>query len=281
MTFSKHYALLISVIIRNGFLEKNARTGERVKVIPGGRSFQFSIGKDQGEMMPFPGNRKIFPYIAAAEIAWYVSGSRDVRWLQQHAKIWNKFVESDGFTIKNAYGYRWRKAFGRDQLGGAVQQLRDNPTSRQILVTAWDPRTDGDGTLGEKNVPCPTQFTLNLIDHKLHSSLFIRSSDVFVGLPYDVLGHALLMKAISKSVGCDLGTMHVTLANAHLYEKHLSMAAASLMYYEDADDEISRPLPDWSLEQIESNADMYVENMKRLTQDLEWPNFNPKPEIIV
>ena len=277
MTFSKHYALLVSAIIRNGFLEKNARTGERVKVIPGGRSFQFSIGKDQGEMMPFPGNRKIFPYIAAAEVAWYISGSRDVRWLQQHAKIWNKFVEADGHTIKNAYGYRWRKAFGRDQLADAVSQLRDNPTSRQILVTAWDPRTDG--TLNEKNVPCPTHFTLNRIDNKLHSALFIRSSDVFVGLPYDVLGHALLMKAISKSVGCDLGTMHVTMANAHLYEKHLAMAAASLMYY--ADDEESRPLPRWSLEQIERQADTYVESMKRLTLDLKWPNFNPKPEIIV
>ncbi len=179
--------------------------------------------------------------------------------------------------VRSAYGYRWRNHFGRDQLRLAVEALRKDPSDRRVYVSAWDPAEDGLGAPGQKNVPCPASFTFSITGGELHSSLFLRSSDLFVGLPYDVMGHALLMDAVAHELRIRPGVMHVTLAHAHLYESHWQMAA-EMLQHEPVVPQL--PLPGWTLSQVEQHPDDYVVRYAEEAKQHQWPAYNPKPEVI-
>lgn len=179
--------------------------------------------------------------------------------------------------VRSAYGYRWRRHFGRDQLRLAVEALRANPSDRRVYVSAWDPSEDGLGAVGQKNVPCPASFTFSRQGDELHSSLFLRSSDVFVGLPYDVMGHALLMDAVAHELRIRPGVMHVTLAHAHLYESHWDMTAEALRQNPVLP---KLQLPGWSLSQIERDPEDYVQRYAAEARACGWPAYNPKPEVV-
>lgn len=271
--YQSNYRSLLKALLTYGHSEVNRRTGEIVRVIPGGVSFRIDL---HNGYLPVPGTRRVHPATAAAEVAWFLQGEKDSMWLQGYTAMWNKFVERDGRTVANAYGYRWRKHFGRDQIKRAITTLLDDRTSRQIVVSAWDPSSDG---LGEKskNFPCPTHFTFSVTGNALHSSLFLRSSDVFVGLPYDVMGHSLLMAMMSVELGLRLGVLHVTLAHAHLYVKHHEMAVRC-SELAAVDSRILMPFR--SLQWVESNPGRFVEDMKDAQAVARWPNYNPKPEVI-
>lgn len=270
-------------------IETNERTGSRVRVIPGGVSFGVDLGDG---MLPTCGLRKTFPRVAAAEIAWYLSGEQDSAWMTAQAPIWDKFVEDldrlsiddGGFPfrgefrgVKAAYGYRWRNHFERDQLRDAIEALKRDPSSRRVLVSAWDPSADGLMEQGQLNVPCPAMFTLSVTEGRLHSTMLLRSSDVFVGLPYDVLGHALLMDAIAVELGVRLGVAQFSLAHAHLYEAHWDMAREAIKQLPVVP---RMPMPGWEIEQIEKARDAYVQRVKEETTRHQWPTYSPKPEVI-
>jgi thymidylate synthase len=280
-SFASVYIELLEELVVNGQQETNERTGHEVSSILGGVSFKLDLSDG---LLPVPHNRKVHPKTAAAEVAWFLSGSRDLTWLQKHTKIWNNFVEPDGITIAAGYGYRWRHHFGRDQIDLALEALSNNPSDRRVMISAWDPQTDGLGAQGQRNVPCPTNFTLSTsnfdgtTDRELHSSLFLRSSDVFVGLPYDVMGHTLLMAAIANTLNMRLGTMHVTLAHAHLYDTHYDVAMRSL------NQRNVRPacaVPTFDVIGIMARPDEYVAEMAELTKESKWPSFNPKIEVVI
>lgn len=268
-------ALLWRLLSGHAFEEVNERTGAVIFASPVPVHFNLDL---RGGRLPLCGIRKTFPRTAAAEVAWFLLGSKDVSFIREYAPIWDKFVEEDGTTVAGAYGHRWREHFGRDQVAKAVEALRDNPTDRRVVVMAWDPGGDGLG-VPSKNVPCPLGFTLSIVDGRLNSALFIRSSDVFVGLPYDVMGHALLMAAIAASIGGlkGLGTMSVTLAHPHLYGVHEQMALEALKS-EGSDD--TRLLPPWSVERIEEDPHGYVANVKQLFADLRQPAYMCRPEVV-
>lgn len=269
-------------------VETNERTGARVRVLPGATSFGIDLST---RVLPTAGIRRVYPRVAAAEVAWYISGEQDATWMTKQAPIWDKFVEplerlslEGGFPhkvqfegVEAAYGYRWRRHFDRDQLKTALQALHDNPSDRRVVICAWDPAQDGNGTQGQKNVPCPAMLTFNVVGGKLHSTMLLRSSDVFVGLPYDVLGHALLMDAIATELGVGLGIAHFTLAHAHLYEAHWGMAEEAI---------IQQPvvppmaMPGWTVYAIEKDRDGYVQAVRDATALHDWPKFAPRPEVI-
>ncbi len=252
----------------------NARTGHGVKVGRGGTSFRIDLSDG---LLPITGTRKLFPKSAAAEVAWYLQGSQDVSWIRKHAPLWDKFVEADGKTIQAAYGHRWRAHFGRDQLLLAVRALAADQTDRRVFISAWDPAVDGLGAPNQKNVPCPTSFTFSVLDGELHSSLFLRSSDIFVGLPYDVMGHALLIDAVANTLGLTPGVAQFTLAHAHLYQDHWEMAQTCIDGPVIATEIL---LPSWSLQQIELNPDSYVEDMHISAGNAPWSAFNPRPFVV-
>jgi thymidylate synthase len=292
MPFETAYAGILVWVHGSGHIETNERTGHRVKVARGGTSFRVDMSDG---MLPLIDVRKTFPRSAAAEVAWFLMGTQDAAFITKHVPFWDKFVEKldrvvhaghidsdlefyDG--IKAAYGYRWRNHFGRDQLKGALQALRADETTRRVNVSAWDPSEDGLNVIGQRNVPCPTNFTLSITDGELHSSIFLRSSDVFVGLPYDVMGHALLMDAFASELGVKVGVMHVTLAHAHLYEDHWDMTVEALNS-PDADRPLPMvPLPKWPLCMIEAEPEAYVRKMAELSRLAVWPAFNPKPFVV-
>lgn len=275
LPFSEVYHSLLSNLVVRSDVEVNKRTGVEVSVIPGGTSFKLDLSDGR---LPVCGLRRLYPRSAAAEVAWFLGGSRDVRWLSKYAPLWDKFVEDDGITIDAAYGYRWRKHFGRDQIHHAVDALQRDSSDRRVYVSAWDPGYDGLGAEGQKNVPCPVGFTLSVVNEELHSTLMIRSSDVFVGLPYDVMGHALLMDAIGVCLDLDLGTMQVSLAHPHLYEKHYDMAGAAIL--QDPVTE-AQELPGWGVGEIAADPDGYVKQVTDEAKLVPWPAFAPRPEVVL
>lgn len=295
--FHDSFAAILTWVL-HGAVETNARTGVRVKVGRGGTSFRVDLSDG---VLPTVGRRKTFPKSAAAEVAWYLQGTQDATFIRKYAPLWDKFVETIGYDerelrsiegqvkrinlapdltfegVRAAYGYRWRSHFGRDQVRLAVEALRKDPSDRRCLVSAWDPAEDGLGALGQRNVPCPASFTFSMLEGELHSSIVLRSSDVFVGLPYDVMGHALLMDAVARELGATPGVMHVTLAHAHLYESHWEMAAEMLRQEPVVPD---LRLPGWRLAQVERRPDDYVLAYAEEAKRHEWPSFNPRPEVI-
>ena len=268
------YPQIVQHILSKDFTETNVRTGAEIAMLPYPVGFPVDL---RSRRLPLPGNRRVWPATAAAEVAWFLSGERDVTWLRDKCPIWDKFTEADGKTVDAAYGYRWRVRFGRDQIQRAIDALIDDPTDRRVYISAWDPSLDGLGETGQRNVPCPVGFTLSIVDNHLNSALMIRSSDVFIGLPYDVMGHALLMDAIAESVAVrGLGWLHVTLAHPHIYSTHYEMAESSLgrIWAEKPE------MPGWSVEEIGADPDGYVARVKMLAGDVRPHPIVLKPEVV-
>ncbi len=213
------YKGLLTELYHGDAWETNARTGVGIYLLHGGTSFKLDVSSGK---LPLAGNRAYYPRVAAAEVAWQMLGTKDPEFIMKHApKMWGKFIE-DG-ELKTAYGYRWRKHFGRDQLGLAIEELRGNPTNRQLFISAWDPGSDGLGGPQPKNIPCPVGFTVSRFEDELHMTVLIRSSDVVVGLPYDVMAYALTLDAIAASTGTRPSSLTVTLAHPHYYAPHAQL----------------------------------------------------------
>ncbi len=280
-TLDRTYRNLLMSILAEGIRELNERTQTHILMLEGGHSFKLDLIKGR---LPVPGNRSYWPRVAAAEVAWQFMGTRSPEWILEKApKVWQDFVE-DG-KLKTAYGYRWQSHFGRDQIDMAVHELKHNPTNRQLYISAWDPATDGLGAPDQpKNIPCPVGFSLTRTDDRNHCSVFMRSSDVFVGLPYDIMGYALTLDAIAAQVDCTPGTLHFTLAHAHAYEPHfkaMKECTEQINWRSTWQTDVQPVLPGWTIDMIQENPDGYVDHVKRLSNRVNRSTFNPMPEVIV
>lgn len=216
--FDQQYKDAILEILNKGFEEYNERTGHRTKIVPG-----ITFHLDNG--FPLLTLRSIPIKIFVAEQIWYIMGSkRPEDFVKKFTKIWDDFTEADG-TVAAAYGYRWRSAFGRDQLGLLVKHLSEQPGSRHGVVITWDPREDGLGNPeSKKNVPCPYTFTVNIIGNKLHIHSVVRSNDMMLGCPHDVAGFAMLQAILAAKLGVQPGKLTHTISNAHIYDIHYNQA---------------------------------------------------------
>lgn len=292
--FYEQYKRLMGLLLTAGVLEHNERTKHDVLVLRGGYTFVLEMS---GGVIPVPGTRKVYPKSAAAELAWWTTGSQSVKFISKYAPLWDKFTEDDGDTIAAAYGYRWRHHFGRDQLRLSVEQLYRDPSDRQVIVCAWDPGSDAMGSAAKKNVPCPLLFQIYSLSkpgrrREVCMNMILRSSDTFVGLPYDVLGYALLQQAIVMELNnmaldyeptshpvnrWTLGTLTINLAHAHLYDSHFQATRNML----NAKHDFVEPwLPKWSLTDIEKGPDLYVLAVDAIQKSMKQPEFNFKPEVI-
>ncbi|MBT3349167.1 thymidylate synthase [bacterium] len=217
--FDVQYQNLLSEILSHGFEEKNLRTGHVCKSLPG-QTMRFDLEKG----FPLLALRKIPLKVFIAEQAWFLMGNKNLRFLQAFTKIWDDFAEENN-CVESAYGYRWRKHFGRDQIGGLIKLLQKDPTSRHGVILMWDPSDDGlaDG-IQKKNVPCPYTFTVQIIGGKLHLHLVIRSNDMMLGNPHDVAGFALLAHILAEKLNVGVGVLTVSISNAHIYDIHFEQA---------------------------------------------------------
>lgn len=275
MTFPFFYRSILDDIMRKGLDEVNYRTGSTIRVhATGPRSFMLDLSN---RLLPTMGYRKTHLKTVGAEVAWFLQGTRDATLITKHSPIWDKFVvpDTEPPVIKNAYGYRWRKHFDFDQLMTAIDRLRANPSDRRVYITAWDPTQDWDQSAS--NVPCPVGFTLSIIGGRLCSAYFLRSSDVFIGLPYDVMAHSIIMNAIATDLSIPLGFLHVTMAHPHIYQAHWGMVEQTLR---EPLVDTRVELPRWTINQITGRPEEFVQLMDNLGQSVRWPSYNPRPEII-
>lgn len=218
--FDEIYQSLLSDIMKRGVRETNARTGHETAALPG---LTFSIDVEK-EGFPLLALRKIPTKIFIAEQVWFVSGARKPEdFLRDFTRIWDDFT-NPGDVVTVAYGYRWRRHFGRDQLGLLVKLLENDPSSRHGVVVTWDPSGDGLGGVNKGNVPCPYTFTVNIIGGRLNMMNVVRSNDMILGFPHDVAGFALLQCMLAQRLGVKPGIYTHTIANAHVYDIHYDAA---------------------------------------------------------
>jgi len=224
--FDQIYQGMLRNIRERGVKEVNKRTGHETTALPG-LTFSIDIERDGFPVLTL---RKIPTKIFIAEQVWFIMGGRRPDdFLNKFTKIWDDFTNPGG-VVTVAYGFRWRKHFGRDQLGKLIELLENDPTSRHGVVVTWDPSSDGLGGISKKNVPCPYTFTVNIIGGRLNLHNMVRSNDMVLGFPHDVGGFALLQLILAEKLGVVPGVYTHTISNAHFYDIH----------YDAVDDMIKR-----------------------------------------
>jgi thymidylate synthase len=255
------YNQLLNEIKNTGIRELNKRTGEYLLISPTPKHLTYDLSN---RAIPVPNNRRYFPAIAIVEAEWQWLGTKDPALMMAHyPKVWGDFIE-DG-EIKAAYGYRWRHAFGRDQIALAIKALQDDPSNRQICISAWHPGEDGLGGNQPKNIPCPAFCHLYIVKNKIYMSVFIRSSDVFIGLPYDIMTYSVLLEKFRQEIDplLQLGVLSITTSHTHLYEKHIPMVTFGSGDY-------CFPI-DLSIDEAKAYQ----------TTDYHKHHYNPKPELFL
>ena len=265
--FDKVYQNLVREILSNGIEEKNSRSGYMCKAIPGAH---FNLDLQKG--FPLLTLRKIPLKIFVAEQVWFLKGDNDPKWLRQYTKIWDDFIEEDGKVT--SYGYRWRKHFKRDQIKELITYLKEKPTSRHGVVIAWDPEEDGLTGKPKKNVPCLFSFVVNIIGGKLCMHNVLRSNDVFLGLPHDVAGFALLQHILAQELGVEVGTYSHSISNAHFYSDQYE-AAEELLKRKLNHKEIQFTLPKNSLKRAEAGDPELIEEIVKMLEK----QYNPLKPI--
>ncbi len=218
--FDQIYIGILKNILKNGIEETSTLQKVKTKSLPGVH-FQIDIEK---EGFPLLTIRKIPVKMFVAEQVWFISGARKPEdFLRDYTKIWDEFTNpNDVVTV--AYGYRWRKHFGRDQLGLLVKLLQKEPLSRHGVIIGWDPRADGLSVIKKANVPCPFSFVVNIIGGRLNLHNIVRSNDMYLGFPSDVAGFALLQCILAQKLGVKPGFYSHSISNAHIYENQFEAA---------------------------------------------------------
>ena len=192
---------------------------------------------DLSEGFPLVTTKKCHLKSIIHELLWFLSGDTNVKYLQDNGvRIWNEWADEEG-NLGPVYGYQWRSwpaAGGRhiDQISQVIEQIRNTPDSRRIIVSAWNVSEIDNMALP----PCHMMFQFYVADGRLSCQLYQRSADIFLGVPFNIASYALLTMMIAQV--CDLapGDFVHTLGDAHLYTNHL----------EQADEQLSRkpyPLP--------------------------------------
>lgn len=254
--FDAIYQDMLKRIVKEGVTEVNARTKHEVKAIPG---MHFSIDLEK-EGFPLLTLRKIPVKMFVAEQIWFVSGARKpADFLRDYTKIWDIFTNpADVVTV--AYGYRWRKHFGRDQLGLLMKHLKAEPTSRHGVIITWDASGDGLGVTNRKNVPCPFAFTINIIGGRLNMHNIVRSNDMVLGFPSDVAGFALLQHMLAQKLKVKPGVYSHSISNAHIYDNQYD-AVKEMLKRKNSHKPIKVTLPKNSYDRAEKKEVKLVTQM--------------------
>src|SRR3989338_6767290 len=264
------YQRILRDIMANGIAEINERTKHETKALPGVH-FTVDLEKDGFPLLTL---RKIPIPMFVAEQVWFITGARKPEiFLRQFTKIWDMFT-NPGDVVTVAYGYRWRKHFGRDQLGLLIKLLKADPSSRHGVIVTWDPAEDGLGGTKKANVPCPYSFTVNIIGGRLHLHNIVRSNDMVLGFPSDVAGFALLQCILAQKLGVAPGVYSHSISNAHVYDNQLE-AVQELLRRTNDHAPIRVTLP-------KNTYDRSEKKDKKLVDEIAGPiaaQYNPLPAI--
>ena len=227
----KQYLDLLRHVMQNGTLKLD-RTGTGTKSV-----FGYQLRCNLADGFPLLTTKKVHLKSIIYELLWFLQGDTNVRYLQEHGvRIWNEWADENG-DLGPVYGHQWRSwpdGHGGtiDQIAQVVDQLKHNPDSRRIMVSAWNVAD----VPSMKLPPCHSLFQFYVADGKLSLQLYQRSADLFLGVPFNIASYSLLLLMMAHVTGLEPGEFIHTFGDAHIYLNHLDQVHEQLS-------RTPRPLP--------------------------------------
>ena len=219
----KQYLDLLQRILTEG-VEKGDRTGTGTISVFGN---QMRFNLEEG--FPLLTTKKLHLKSIIYELLWFLQGNTNAKWLQERGvRIWNEWADEDG-DLGHIYGYQWRswpdyQGGHIDQISDVVEQIKNNPNSRRLIVSAWNV-----ADLNNMNLPpCHILFQFYVANGRLSCLLYQRSADTFLGVPFNIASYALLTMMMAQVTGLKVGDFVYTTGDTHLYLDHIEQAKLQL-----------------------------------------------------
>jgi len=219
----KQYHDLLQIILERG-VKKSDRTGTGTLSI-----FGHQMRFDLQEGFPLVTTKKLHVKSIIYELLWFLRGDSNIRYLKEHGvTIWDEWADENG-DLGPVYGVQWRSwpdyhGGSIDQIANVVEEIRKNPDSRRLIVSAWNVALVNQMKLP----PCHVLFQFYVSEGKLSCQLYQRSADVFLGVPFNIASYSLLTMMVAQVCGLRPGEFIHTLGDAHLYLNHVEQARLQL-----------------------------------------------------
>ena len=229
----KQYLDLVQHVLENGN-QKGDRTGTGTKSV-----FGYQMRFDLAEGFPMVTTKKLHLKSIIHELLWFLKGDTNIKYLQENGvKIWDAWADENG-NLGPVYGHQWRNWNSEeiDQIADLIQELKTNPNSRRMLVSAWNPSVLPDTSISfSENVannkaalpPCHAFFQFYVSDGKLSCQLYQRSADIFLGVPFNIASYALFTMMIAQVCDLEVGEFIHTFGDAHIYNNHFEQLELQL-----------------------------------------------------
>jgi len=221
----KQYHDLIKHVLENGTIKQD-RTGTGTKSV-----FGYQMRFDLSEGFPMVTTKKLHLKSIVYELLWFLKGDTNIKYLKENGvRIWNEWADENG-DLGPVYGYQWRNWNGDeiDQISEIIETLKNNPDSRRMLVSAWNPsvlpdtsNSFSDNVANGKAAlpPCHAFFQFYVANGKLSCQLYQRSADIFLGVPFNIASYALFTMMMAQACGLEAGDFIHTFGDAHIYSNH-------------------------------------------------------------
>ncbi len=256
----KQYLEILDYVLKNG-IKKEDRTGTGTLSV-----FGYQTRYDLQKGFPLVTTKKIHFKSVVYELLWFIKGETNIKFLTDNGvRIWNPWADENG-ELGRIYGYQWRSWTAEDrnidQLKQVIEQIKNNPNSRRLIVSAWNV-----GDLDKMALPpCHILFQFYVANGKLSCQLYQRSADLFIGVPFNIASYALLTKMIAQVTGLQAGEFIHTLGDAHIYLNHIEQVKLQLSRE-------PKPLPELELNpEIKSLFDFTYDDIKLI-------GYDPHPHI--
>jgi thymidylate synthase len=267
----KQYHDLVRHVLEHGAVKED-RTGTGTKSV-----FGYQMRFDLSEGFPMVTTKKLHLKSIIYELLWFLKGDTNIAYLQENGvRIWNEWADAQG-NLGPVYGHQWRNWNSEeiDQIKEVIDTLKNNPDSRRMLVSAWNPSVLPDTKQSFANnvaqgkaalPPCHAFFQFYVADGKLSCQLYQRSADIFLGVPFNIASYALLTMMMAQVCGYAPGDFVHTFGDAHIYSNHLEQLELQLSRE-------PRPLPKMILNpEIKDIFDFTFE-------DFTLTDYDPHPHI--
>ncbi|MVN22285.1 thymidylate synthase [Mucilaginibacter arboris] len=219
----KQYQDLMRHVLETGN-QKHDRTGTGTISV-----FGYQMRFDLQKGFPVVTTKKLHLKSIIHELLWFLSGDTNIKYLKENGvKIWDEWADAEG-NLGPVYGYQWRSwpthdGSHIDQISQIVNQIKNNPDSRRIIVSAWNVADVNKMALP----PCHCLFQFYVADGKLSCQLYQRSADIFLGVPFNIASYALLTLMLAQVCGLEAGDFIHTFGDAHIYNNHIEQANLQL-----------------------------------------------------
>ena len=223
MTIPTPYEDLLREVMETGHA-KGDRTGTGTRSL-----FGKQIRFDLSQGFPLITTKRVHTRSIILELLWFLRGDTNVRWLQERGvSIWDEWADENG-DLGPVYGAQWRSwptpdGGVIDQITDVVEQIRTNPDSRRLIVSAWNPADIPQMALA----PCHALFQFEVHDGKLSCQLYQRSADLFLGVPFNIASYALLTHMVAQQTDLEVGDFVWTGGDCHIYDNHVEQVERQL-----------------------------------------------------